>query len=174
MHGARSSRYTASVSHSAQDAASDANPEGTQSGRLYCAVYASRPVQDITPFDVLAILEASRRNNAARDVTGVLFCSATLFLQALEGPPAAVNAVFQRISMDPRHRAVALLWYGPIQERRFPSWYMRSVGSEELSNATIDAIERGEFPGQDVLTLVRELSELPSSRWLGDRPVPSE
>ena len=65
------------------------------------------------------ILETSRRRNAARAVTGYLCFNAEYFLQALEGPVAAVNKTFHRIHGDPRHAGAALLDYSVIGARRF-------------------------------------------------------
>jgi hypothetical protein len=70
------------------------------------------------------ILSASRTNNAAAGVTGLLLYDGYRFLQALEGEPAMVNQTFQRIKADPRHRAVVTLSSRDVSERSFGSWAM--------------------------------------------------
>lgn len=58
---------------------------------LIQVIYSSRPFG----FDqgvLNAILVQSRRNNAQFSITGALICRADLYLQLLEGPPAAVDA----------------------------------------------------------------------------------
>jgi Sensors of blue-light using FAD len=71
------------------------------------------------------ILTASRRNNARDDITGALICRADLYLQWLEGPADAVDALFATISGDDRHQDVHVLVRGPITHRMFPAWAMR-------------------------------------------------
>lgn len=96
-------------------------------------VYYSRNRIDSAP-DALAdqihaILAASRRNNAHAGVTGALMFNAGCFGQVLEGPRAAVEAVFERIQQDERHGEVSLLSVGPVQARAFETWSMGFVGA---------------------------------------------
>jgi hypothetical protein len=70
-----------------------------------------------------ALLERLRAHNAARDLTGLLLCSDDRFVQVLEGPEAAVCALYARIRRDPRHRDVATLREG-LGPRRFAGWAM--------------------------------------------------
>lgn len=75
--------------------------------------------------DVLdSILAASRRNNAARGVTGMLCHYDGSFLQFLEGAEDDVEAVFGVIAMDQRHRGLVRLYTRKIAERLFPDWSM--------------------------------------------------
>ena len=76
-----------------------------------------------------SILAASRRNNAAADVTGMLLHIDGGFLQILEGPDAAVEETFARIAADPRHTRVARLWREPAERRIFRDW---SMGCDRL------------------------------------------
>ncbi|WP_114951976.1 BLUF domain-containing protein [Sphingosinicella terrae] len=71
-----------------------------------------------------AILAVSRRNNEADGVTGLLVAGGRRFLQALEGPEAAVLAAYARIRQDPRHRALVLLSCGTVTARAFGNWSM--------------------------------------------------
>ena len=87
-------------------------------------VYASRPFG----FDratLNGILSDARRLNPANDVTGALICRADLYLQLLEGPEAAVEATYERITKDDRHLEVQRLVSRPIEKRLFPDWAMR-------------------------------------------------
>lgn len=70
------------------------------------------------------VLRISRRNNAAVGVTGLLVAGGRRFLQVLEGPETAIDAVFQRIKQDPRHHAVVILSSTDITERSFGQWSM--------------------------------------------------
>jgi hypothetical protein len=79
-----------------------------------------------------AILATSQRNNARDGITGLLYADRARFLQALEGPAAAVEAAFARIQADPRHRAIVALSRREIEVREFGSWNMahRAPGSD--------------------------------------------
>lgn len=74
--------------------------------------------------DVNAILTASRRNNAAAGVTGLLLYDGRRFLQALEGETAMVHRTYERIKADRRHRAVVLLSSRDVEARSFGEWSM--------------------------------------------------
>ncbi len=74
--------------------------------------------------DVAAILEQSRRNNAAVGITGLLVYCDGSFIQALEGPADVVEATMQRIEADPRHRDVTRIVTYETSARDFPDWTM--------------------------------------------------
>lgn len=84
-----------------------------------------------------ALLAQSRSSNAADDVTGVLLYSGGSFLQTLEGPAAAVDAVMARVQADPRHTGVDVLRREDIGEREFAGW---SMGFRQLPADRVDDI----------------------------------
>jgi hypothetical protein len=86
-------------------------------------IYRSRPFG----FDsamLAGILSSARRNNPRDNVTGALICRHDLYLQLIEGPPAAIDVLYQRIADDDRHDDVRLLMTADIGERMFPDWAM--------------------------------------------------
>jgi len=70
------------------------------------------------------ILSISRRNNRRDGLTGALVCRRDIYLQLLEGPEAAVEATYARISGDDRHLAITRLASEPAEARLFPDWAM--------------------------------------------------
>jgi hypothetical protein len=72
------------------------------------------------------ILAASRRNNHADGITGLLLYDGYRFLQALEGEPHRVERAYERIKADPRHRAVVILSNHEVTARSFGDWSMAS------------------------------------------------
>jgi len=54
-----------------------------------------------------------------------------IFLQCLEGDHLAVNALYHRIALDPRHRESAILSFGEIDVRLYGGWSMGLVTSTE-------------------------------------------
>jgi hypothetical protein len=79
------------------------------------------------PFDPAALedlLRVSRRNNAEAGLTGMLLYLDGHFIQTLEGEAEAVDAKYELISLDPRHRSVFVAMRRTIHERAFPDWTM--------------------------------------------------
>ena len=105
------------------------------------------------------ILAASRRNNHADGITGLLLYDGYRFLQALEGDAHRVQRAFDRIKADPRHRAVVMLSSYEVIARSFGDWSMASqrVGiasgntvaelvdslTDEVADANMKALFRG-------------------------------
>ncbi|KPF62713.1 hypothetical protein IP79_12050 [Porphyrobacter sp. AAP60] len=70
------------------------------------------------------ILSVARRNNPRDDITGALICRHDLYLQLIEGPAPAIDALYSRIQADDRHFDVRLLLEEPMGVRLFPGWAM--------------------------------------------------
>ena len=96
-------------------------------------LYASRAAGVVDQEELQAILRQCKANNPARGITGVLCFSDSIFLQVLEGGRGAVNALYNRIATDPRHRDAELLLYQEISERRFAGWAMGQVNLARLN-----------------------------------------
>lgn len=94
-------------------------------------IYTSFAVDAPSSRELMTILEASRRRNAADGVTGMLVYGGDLFLQLLEGPREAVCRTFYRILRDARHRDVTILQFGYPAQRRFAAWSMNYAGLGE-------------------------------------------
>ncbi len=99
-------------------------------------MYASRAVDDVSQQDLTAILAQSRAHNPASGITGFLCSSGRLFLQVLEGGRMQVNALYNQIVADARHKDVVILSYEEISERRFADWSMGLVTAER-ANASV-------------------------------------
>lgn len=86
-------------------------------------IYSSQPFG----FDkamLAGILSQARRNNARHAITGALICRQDIYLQLIEGPAAAIDALFEHIRVDDRHTNVQLLMQEEASERLFPGWSM--------------------------------------------------
>jgi hypothetical protein len=97
-------------------------------------IYSSRNRITGTPHQVAAAIESilltSRRNNPRLDVTGALLFNGEAFAQVLEGPRAAVDAVYANICRDTRHSHIVLLEQSDIPARDFSNWSMAYSGPE--------------------------------------------
>ncbi len=87
-------------------------------------VYASRALGSFDDAELLALLDTARSRNDEHGVTGMLVYAAGSFLQLLEGEDDAVEAIWDRIRMDPRHTELRVLQDGPARQRLFGEWSM--------------------------------------------------
>lgn len=95
--------------------------------RLFRLVYASRiaPAVEAALEPALDdILAASVRNNHAAAISGLLIAHGGWFFQALEGPERAVEARYDVIRRDRRHRDAQRLTWEPAPARLFGRWAM--------------------------------------------------
>ena len=96
-------------------------------------VYVSEVSERFVPEDIESILSAARKNNAPRDVTGLLCFNRKFFLQCLEGSRTHVNEVYHKILNDSRHRRIIMLDYREINAREFDRWSMGYMPESSLT-----------------------------------------
>jgi hypothetical protein len=114
-------------------------------------IYASRSRGNLTPLDVKDIVRRSAQNNTKLGVTGALILSGGVFLQCLEGDHLAVNALYHRILLDPRHHEPAILSYAEIDTRLYAGWTMGLVPTtEENRQLFLKYSPRAEFDPYDM------------------------
>lgn len=132
--------------------------------------YASRTSQILGPADVKDIVASSQRNNSRLGITGALCLNNSIFLQQLEGDRSAVNALYQRILADKRHRETELLDFTEIPCRRFGAWSMGLLSSSDESRHLFLKYSRSaEFDpyGMNTQTLRAFFDEMVKNvRWL--------
>ena len=99
-------------------------------------IYVSTSVKLLNDEELLDILKASRENNSSKDVTGLLLYKGGNFMQVLEGPDEAVEALYEKIKADPRHKDVNVLSREQISARQFPAWEMafQNLDNPEVRN----------------------------------------
>jgi len=109
-------------------------------------VYASLKSPECNLAGMPELLKRARAFNHSEGITGILCFSRDRFLQCLEGPPEAVNALYARILRDPRHCDVMLLDYREIMDRSFGTWSMGYLFELERDDQVLrDFFARGEF-----------------------------
>lgn len=120
---------------------------------MYQLSYSSIATQDICQEVIKGILETSRERNRAIGVTGCLVFHKSSFVQIIEGEKKHIQALFQDISRDKRHRDVTLLWEGRNSGRNFGDWNMAyfTESKENSLNGEMKNFERN-------LLLLSELS----------------
>jgi hypothetical protein len=102
-------------------------------------IYASVATQHFGSSELAELLQKSRTSNERVALTGMLLhCDSDgSFFQVLEGEPAALDQLFQKILMDKRHSHVTLIIREPIAKRSFAEW---SMGFSGVSQAQLRKI----------------------------------
>lgn len=98
---------------------------------LIQVVYVSTARADLTESDLEDIVATAARNNALRDLTGMLMFADGQFMQMLEGEEAVVEALLDRLRQDPRHEGLTVLERAAIEQRSFADW---SMGFKRLAD----------------------------------------
>jgi hypothetical protein len=98
-------------------------------------IYCSQATSDISPEELIALLELARRNNEQTGLSGMLLYCSRSFLQVLEGEPEALAATYEKIFADGRHTALRLLMHEDVPAPLFPDWTMgfEHVDDEDLA-----------------------------------------
>lgn len=129
--------------------------------RLVRLTYMSRPTSaQFSPggYDGLFDLAAQcQRLNMGSGLTGALICSATSFIQVLEGEEAPLMAALARISRDSRHDDIRIFELTVAPERLFPNWAMHFSQAEDLPPDLLwRCVESFKHPGPEHAPLLIE------------------
>ena len=93
-------------------------------------IYLSSASYLFSEHDLLDILNKSRSNNTALNVTGLLlYCDGSI-LQILEGEQNVLDTLYKKIGRDQRHRSLIKMVDCSIGERSFSDW---SMGFKQIS-----------------------------------------
>ncbi|AKS41437.1 BLUF domain-containing protein [Wenzhouxiangella marina] len=130
---------------------------------------------------VARILTQSRRNNGPRQIGGVLCYGDDHFFQCLEGERETVEALYERLHEDDRHRDVTLLVKRPVEQRRFKLWAMKYLSVDRevrqvLDKAGLKTFDPFKFDAdltERMLEVLRQATESEhASKGRGSRPAP--
>jgi hypothetical protein len=86
---------------------------------LFRMAYISAASKPFSRAELRDLLKQADELNAKAGVTGMLLHKDGRFMQILEGPKAAVKAIFGRISKDSRHHGIIVLIKEAAEERHF-------------------------------------------------------
>jgi hypothetical protein len=107
---------------------------------LRLLVYAARYTGERLAEDLRDITERSTRNNARDGITGILLVDRGTFVQALEGPPEAIDRLIHRIEADPRAGTLEVLIDTTARDRSLWDWTLRTARVDtdpEIDSATL-------------------------------------
>ena len=103
---------------------------------LYRIIYLNSGLKDLTSSDVKEILVKAKENNRDKNITGILLYLDKNFIQVLEGEKEDVIKLYQKISLDHRHKNVIKVIEGNISSRQFDKWDMGfiEIDSDDLKD----------------------------------------
>jgi hypothetical protein len=99
----------------------------------YFSTNAIEGTQEQVRKSIEQILLTARRNNVRHGITGALLFSDGCFAQVLEGARDDIEAIFETIQCDARHRDVTVMHLHPVAERSFGAWSMAFAGVDGVS-----------------------------------------
>ncbi|MES2266603.1 MAG: BLUF domain-containing protein [Bacteroidota bacterium] len=100
-------------------------------------VYLSTAVKLLNDDQLIDILTTARKNNADRDVSGVLLYSEGTFIQVLEGDDTHVDTIFAKIETDRRHKNLITLIDSSIAHKNFADWAMGFITTNSAKVADL-------------------------------------
>lgn len=98
---------------------------------LRAVIYVSDATREFAHDDAVMLAERARRLNALDGISGLLACNGRVFCQYIEGMPAAIEDLMERLRRDPRHHNMRITFDEAVVARATPSWEMRIFGRDE-------------------------------------------
>ncbi|HEY8027186.1 MAG TPA: BLUF domain-containing protein [Burkholderiaceae bacterium] len=87
--------------------------------------------------NIARILAKSRANNRKNGLVGVLYFGDGCFFQCLEGEADAVDTLYGKLEIDPRHRELQLISREDIEQFSFGAWSMKYIPAEKKIQALL-------------------------------------
>jgi len=129
---------------------------------LIQSVYTSTAIQPMPKSKLYKILVGSRVSNKLADVTGLLVYVDGTFLQVLEGEQEMVSDLLEKISKDPRHTDVKVVYKTGVERRTFNAWQMAYVSPSPKELATWAGLSNTTTLESTLKTLEIEPNRFPS------------
>ena len=104
--------------------------------RLYYLTYTSKMNQEMSEDELKKLVETSQFKNARSGITGLLISLNNTFIQYLEGEKENIEALYDTIKNDSRHKNIEIQFEGVLESRMFSKWHM------SLETANQSTIER--------------------------------
>ncbi|MCZ8021133.1 MAG: BLUF domain-containing protein [Cytophagales bacterium] len=101
---------------------------------VHYLVYISVAANALPEDELKAIMHKSVTNNQRDQLSGMLLYCGGKFMQVLEGQKENVMQTFERIMMDHRHKRIAVILEGQVEQRNFAGWNLgfKSMNTDEL------------------------------------------
>lgn len=97
---------------------------------MHNLIYLSAASYLFSDEELIDILHVSRSNNTRIGVTGMLLYCEGSIMQILEGEKDVLHRLFNKISLDNRHKSIITMIDFSVHERSFQEW---SMGFKKIS-----------------------------------------
>ncbi|MBA3581214.1 MAG: BLUF domain-containing protein [Gammaproteobacteria bacterium] len=104
---------------------------------MFFMIYVSSATQPFSTEQLRDLLSVSRANNTTLNISGMLLYKDGNFMQSLEGEESVVRALYEKISLDNRHKGTLVLLQDNVEVRQFPDW---SMGFKNLDNENNESL----------------------------------
>jgi len=91
---------------------------------MYSLIYKSIGKPEFDSAAIFKMLLKAKRFNADNDISGCIIFYKGIFIQLLEGQKAKVEALYDNIKADDRHRDITTLIKTPADKRLWEDWSM--------------------------------------------------
>lgn len=105
---------------------------------LRSVTYVSRRTAPLADAAFVQLGTEARRLNALDGITGLLVFNGERFCQTIEGAPAAISNLLDRLDRDSRHCDLKIITDEDVSERRFRSWDMQILSVPEEKEAALE------------------------------------
>ena len=95
--------------------------------------FASRARAGLRSSQTSELIALSRENNARDGVSGILLYSGESFVSIVEGSDASISALWRRVLVDDRHRAIVSLFDVSSRAAWFEGWRAGYVPEPQLA-----------------------------------------
>ena len=115
---------------------------------------------------VADLLSEAREKNEANGISGVICFNREYVVQCIEGGRTAINTLYGKLVVDPRHARVTLLDYRYVARRTFRTWAMGyipacEVGRElNLMYSAREVFDPFQFSGEGAYLVVQEVGAM--------------
>jgi len=135
-----------------------------ETGPLRSLIYASKAAMPLDKASLRELEFHAQKHNGEVGITGYLTYRNEAFTQVLEGPVDAVEALMERIRVDPRHTLTCEIELRP-NNRCFPDWSMRLLNplwfpSGSMLDSIDEVLASGPVSERDVQAVRPSLEKL--------------
>ena len=111
--------------------------------------YISSFVKDMSVDEIKEISSQAAKNNAEKDITGVLMAKGGVFFQIIEGPEENIDGLFTNILKDPR-----------------PNWHMKDINLDTTKTERLQPVKAIIDAVHAQAAIIENLTEaLAASAW---------
>ena len=101
-------------------------------------IYISAAARLMGDGELLEILQASRKNNKANNITGMLIYGDGTFIQVIEGEENELDNLYAKLLLDSRHKNLITVLKGKLEKRNFADW---SMGFKTMNDNAAEPID---------------------------------